>query len=385
MTAQTRVPRARRSEADDLWRLTMEHSPVGMAIVSTTGEFLSANVALCDMLGYEPDAMARLSFQDITHPDDLASDLRLVDQTLAGEISSYRITKRYICADGSVVIGDLSVALLRAPDGTPIHFISQIADLTERQAFVERLDAVEAEVDFEQRKADALFESVTVGLLQIDAEGTYRAYNSRLQEFLDIAFPQGHLGRAGQTGFVYDADQQRLLDRRGDAGGPRGRGGGVRRPAGLDRRRAGRSPRALDLGPPGPRPPGRAHRSRAGLPRRHRPDPRRAGQGRLHGDGVPRAAYAADVRPGLPRAARRVHRRQRRGAPAGHRSAPQHAAPLAPRRRPALHGPRHRRVVPDRPLPARRGRPSSPRRSRPPRSTQRARACGSASGVRSPW
>ncbi len=213
MTAQTRVPRARRSEADDLWRLTMEHSPVGMAIVSTTGEFLSANVALCDMLGYEPDAMARLSFQDITHPDDLASDLRLVDQTLAGEISSYRITKRYICADGSVVIGDLSVALLRAPDGTPIHFISQIADLTERQAFVERLDAVEAEVDFEQRKADALFESVTVGLLQIDAEGTYRAYNSRLQEFLDIAFPQGHLGRAGQTGFVHDADQQRLLER----------------------------------------------------------------------------------------------------------------------------------------------------------------------------
>ena len=48
---------------DDLWRLTMEHSPVGMALVSPTGDFLTANVALCDMLGYDADTMATLSFQ----------------------------------------------------------------------------------------------------------------------------------------------------------------------------------------------------------------------------------------------------------------------------------------------------------------------------------
>lgn len=196
----------------DLWRLTMEHSPVGMAIVSPSGDFVSANVALCDMLGYDPDVMATLTFQDITHPDDLAADLRLVDQTLAGEISSYRITKRYICADGSVVIGDLSVALLRDAAGAPIHFISQIADLTERQAFVERLDAAEAAVEAERSTAHAMFEGVSVGLLKIDAAGHYLAYNDRLREFLEIAFPAGHLGLAGQPGFTYDPDQTRLLE-----------------------------------------------------------------------------------------------------------------------------------------------------------------------------
>ncbi len=205
MTAQTHV-----AETDDLWRLTMEHSPVGMAIVSPAGAFLTVNAALCDMLGYEPDVLATLDFQSITHPDDLASDLRLLDQTIAGDISSYRITKRYICADGTVVIGDLSVALLRAPDGSPVHFISQVADITERHAFVERLDAAEAAVEAEQRRTEALFESVAAGLLQVDADGAYLAYNNRLSDILDLAYPRGHDGHAGPGAHVYDLDLRRL-------------------------------------------------------------------------------------------------------------------------------------------------------------------------------
>ena len=197
-------------ETDELWRLTMEHSPVGMAIVSPTGGFMTANVALCEMLGHDADVLITKSFQDITHPDDLDADLRLFEQTLAGEISSYRITKRYLRADGSILVGDLSVALLRDPLGTPIHFISQIVDLSERQAFVERLDAAEAAADAERRTAQAIFEGVAVGLLQIDATGRYLATNGRHREFLELAFPDGHLGQAGQTGFAYDLDQQPL-------------------------------------------------------------------------------------------------------------------------------------------------------------------------------
>lgn len=200
------------TDTDDLWRLTMEHSPVGMALVSPEGEILVANAALCDMLGYEPEALTTTTFRDLTHPDDRASDMRLLAQAMSGAISSYRIVKRYIRADGSTLNGDLSVALLRAPDGTPIHFISQIVDLTERHAFVERLDAAEAAVESERRKAEAVYGSVAVGLLLLDAEGAYVAYNSHHQVFLDLAFPEGHRGTAGQRGFVYDADQTRELE-----------------------------------------------------------------------------------------------------------------------------------------------------------------------------
>ncbi|MFC0222270.1 sensor histidine kinase, partial [Nocardioides zeicaulis] len=205
-TQRTRLP-----VADGLWRLTMEHSPVGMALLTPDGEFLSANVALCDMLGYDCETLEAMSYRDITHPDDLETDSRLAEQALAGEISSYRITKRYLRADGSVLVGDLSVALLRDEDGTPIHFISQIADLSERQAFAERLDAAEQTTHELISKGQAILGSVSVGLLLVDADGTYSAWNQRQQELLDIAFPDGHGGRAGQEGFVYDADQQAEL------------------------------------------------------------------------------------------------------------------------------------------------------------------------------
>ncbi len=118
-------------DPDDLWRLTMEHSPVGMAIVSTDGRIVTANVALCDMLGFEPDALRSMRFHELTHPDDLVEDMRMVARCLSGEINAYRTTKRYTRADGETVVGDLSMALLRAPDRTAVHFIAQVADLTE--------------------------------------------------------------------------------------------------------------------------------------------------------------------------------------------------------------------------------------------------------------
>ena len=198
-------------DTDDLWRLTMEHSPVGMALVSPEGQFLTANMALCDMLGYDPEDLVTRTFQDLTHPDDLDKDMRLVERALAGELGSYRVFKRYVRADGSILVGDLSVVLMRDDQGAPLHFISQVIDLTERQAFLDRLDAAEAAADDVQRKAVALFESVNVGLLVIDADGTYGPYNRRQKEFLDIAFPGGHGGRSGQDGFVYDAEQERVL------------------------------------------------------------------------------------------------------------------------------------------------------------------------------
>ena len=197
-------------DADDLWRLTMEHSPVGMAIVSPAGDILTANVALCRMLGFGPAELCTMSFQRLTHPDDLADDLRLVARCLSGEISSYRITKRYTRADGSTLVGDLSVALLRALDGTPIHFISQVADITAHQTDLQRLHAAEAVLESQQRRAEAVFDSVAVGILLLDAEGTCQGFNSRHQELMELAFPSGCLGDE-QHPVYYDADQSRAL------------------------------------------------------------------------------------------------------------------------------------------------------------------------------
>ncbi|ABL82357.1 PAS/PAC sensor signal transduction histidine kinase [Nocardioides sp. JS614] len=204
---------ADRAETEDLWRLMLQHSPIGMAVVDPTGRLLMANRALCEMLGYSQAELLQRGFQDLTHPEDLDADLALFHQVLAGELDSYRIRKRYLHAEGHVVWGDLSVAVVRDPDGTARHFISQVLDVTEQRANEERLEAVTAEVERERQMLAAIFDTVNVGLLLIGPDGRYERTNKRHADTLRRPFPEGHEGEAGQLGHVYFPDGKTLMSR----------------------------------------------------------------------------------------------------------------------------------------------------------------------------
>ena len=192
--------------ADQAWRTVFEHSPIGMALVSLDGDWLAVNEALSSMLGFSVDEFSRMTFQEITHPDDLAMDLGLLRQCLAGEIPSYRVGKRYLRADGTLLWGDLSVALVRDENGAPMHFISQILDVTAQRAAQDELTRALAEVRRHRRVSEAVFASVDVGLVLIDADGRYEQMNEAHRRFMALAFPEGHDGVAGQLGEVYAGD-----------------------------------------------------------------------------------------------------------------------------------------------------------------------------------
>jgi two-component system phosphate regulon sensor histidine kinase PhoR len=180
-----------------------------MALVAPDGRLLQVNPAMGDMLGYEAEQLSQGGFQEITHPDDLAHDLAMVRRCLAGDIDSYRLRKRYLHRDGRVVWGDLSAALVRGPDGRPLHLISQILDVTEQQEQQERLRTANAER--ERQVLEAIFATVGVGLLLIGQDGRYERMNRRQQETMQVPFPDGHDGVAGQLGHVYHLDGRTLM------------------------------------------------------------------------------------------------------------------------------------------------------------------------------
>lgn len=196
-----------------LLRLAMRHSPVGMMVTSPGGVMLAVNEAAGEMLGYAHDELVGARWQDITHPDDLAIDVDLVEATLAGERASYRLSKRYVRKDGEVLWGDLSVALLRDDDGTPLHFISQILDVTEQRAAAERIVEANATIEKQSRTVAAIYDAVDVGLVLIDRSGRYEQMNRRHRDFMTLAYPEGHHGMAGQTGEVYEADGETPMAR----------------------------------------------------------------------------------------------------------------------------------------------------------------------------
>ena len=132
-TAEVRAANARSLESEQRFRSAFDAAAIGMALVGLEGQFLRVNRALCGILGYPSEVLIWKTFQDITHKDDLATDLDLVRQVLSGAIATYDLEKRYIRADGSHTWVLLTVSLIRDAAGGPLYFISQMQDIDARK------------------------------------------------------------------------------------------------------------------------------------------------------------------------------------------------------------------------------------------------------------
>lgn len=109
-----------------------DHSTIGMALVSKQGLFMDVNKSLCKSLGYTNKELLSLTFQEITHPEDLDLDVSLLNEVIEGKRNSYQIDKRYFHKNGSIVNIILTVTAVKNLDGSISHFISQIVDITNR-------------------------------------------------------------------------------------------------------------------------------------------------------------------------------------------------------------------------------------------------------------
>lgn len=118
--------------SEEQFRNAFEHSAIGMALVRLDGKFLDVNSGLCEIVGYSESELLEKTFQVITHPEDLDADLSELKRLLAGDIQSYKMEKRYLHKDGSLVPVLLAVSLVRDAEGQPRHFISQVEDISDR-------------------------------------------------------------------------------------------------------------------------------------------------------------------------------------------------------------------------------------------------------------
>ncbi|MBU4119613.1 MAG: DUF3365 domain-containing protein [Proteobacteria bacterium] len=139
-------------QRDQELQATFDQAAVGVAHVGLDGRWLRVNGKLCDIVGYAAEELMELTFQDITHPEDLDTDLGYVQKVLAGELQTYSMEKRYIRKDRSLVWINLTVSLVHDASGAPRYFISIIEDIDERKRGEEELRKLYAEL--EQRVAE---------------------------------------------------------------------------------------------------------------------------------------------------------------------------------------------------------------------------------------
>lgn len=178
MVAEHTVALAALQESEERFKGAFHCSAVGMALVGLNGQFLQVNPALCNMLGYSESELLYMNFQAITHADDLENDLNYRCRMLAGELNAYQLEKRYIHKQGHVVWTLLNVSLVQKRQGEPIHFISQIQDITERKRAEEeraqliRAQAAQAIAEAAEQRSAFLAEASAVLSSSLDYEAT---------------------------------------------------------------------------------------------------------------------------------------------------------------------------------------------------------------------
>ncbi|MEM9339206.1 MAG: PAS domain S-box protein [Bacteroidota bacterium] len=118
---------------EEQFRKTFDYSAIGMALVSLAGSWLKVNSSLLNMLGYNKNELYSMSFQDITHPDDIKRDQAFLNEIIKGKRESYHVEKRYFHKRGGVIWTILNVTLVKNDEDDPIHFVFQITNINERK------------------------------------------------------------------------------------------------------------------------------------------------------------------------------------------------------------------------------------------------------------
>lgn len=156
------LAQARAALAEQTQRLqsTFELPSVGMAHLDLQGKWLAVNDTLCGIVGYPREELQQLSFQDITHPDDLDADLALVRQLLADEIPDYALEKRYIRKDGSLVWVRLTAKLARDANGQAWFFVSAIENIHDRKLAEQDRQRAERELLASESRFRTAFDNI---------------------------------------------------------------------------------------------------------------------------------------------------------------------------------------------------------------------------------
>ncbi len=127
-------------ESERRFRGAFEHAPIGMMLVGPDGRISQVNRMLCELLGYEEDELVGREPDSLIHEEDRAEHLRVRRELLTGAVEEANLETRYVRRDGSIIWTNRHVVMQRAEDGTPVHVIVQIQDITDLKISRERME-----------------------------------------------------------------------------------------------------------------------------------------------------------------------------------------------------------------------------------------------------
>lgn len=116
-------------DSEERFRHAFEFAGIGMGILSIEGRWLRANQVICTMLGYDEAQLRQLTFQELTHPDDLIKGREDLQRLITGELPFIQLEKRYRHRQGHYLWAKLTTSIVRDDSDQPLYFVSQIENI----------------------------------------------------------------------------------------------------------------------------------------------------------------------------------------------------------------------------------------------------------------
>lgn len=189
--------------SEEQFRGAFEYSAIGMALFTMDGRCKRANQSLCDMLGYKQKELIKLRFDDITYPADLPRNILLMNELIDGTRDSYHMEKRYLHKSGRPVWVLLGVSILRDADRMPIHFISQIQDIT-------KIKEAEHALAISEDKYRKIFENTQDIYYRTDQNGIVTEISPSVERFGGYK-RESVIGKPATDFYYYADDREKLL------------------------------------------------------------------------------------------------------------------------------------------------------------------------------
>ena len=131
-------------QSERLNRISFELTPVGMAYAALDGRFTKVNEKMCQITGYAADELLEMKVADLAHPEDRLRDAEPLDALLRGKSTFYQSEKRYLRKDGGTRWVSVTARVVTNADGSPLHSIGVVQDITDRKRFESDLNEAKA-------------------------------------------------------------------------------------------------------------------------------------------------------------------------------------------------------------------------------------------------
>ncbi len=145
-------------------------SGLGVAYADLAGTILDVNPSYCRMVGYSREALVGRRISEITSPDDVRNDIHGFQELVSGHVPSYRVEKRYLRKDNTVVWASVLVLLIKGDNDAPANMLALIEDITDRKR-------LESEKQTMELRYQTLFNQLPNSVVLIDAATRIIGFN----------------------------------------------------------------------------------------------------------------------------------------------------------------------------------------------------------------